>query len=270
MPIPSRFEILSRKRFPIHCLKLFGIPFVFFIGLSCSKPFPSAPILDLLVIQDILSYSSTTNSSGTGDGSGDSNGTGDGTTDGTTDGTGDGTAEETPADTRKFIFPTQSTYNGNLGGLTGADSKCATEKTTNFSTLPGADTEYKALLADGTTRIACTSANCTDTAQNTGWVLKPGTDYYRPDESKIFTTNTGGIFPFGTMGNAFSTNGTDAWWTGLETDWTSSAVNDDCGNWASTVGNGTFGTGNLTTDGAIADFGADPCTNTKKILCVRQ
>jgi hypothetical protein len=219
------------------CSRFLIASFCFFI--SCSKPFPESPLLDLVLLQSIqnqLNANSTT----------------------------------TITNTTKYIFVTQATFQGNLGGVSGADTICQNEKENNFSSLAGAKSEYKSLLVDGVARVACLTANCTSTiGNNTNWVLQPNSKYYRPDEQLVFETNGAGIFVFGTLTNAFSTVGTDQWWTGLDTNWTTSG--DDCSNWVSNAGGvfALFGLGENTNDSAISDFASTACSNSKKLLCVR-
>ena len=70
----------------------------------------------------------------------------------------------------KTLFVTAAGYNGNLGGVSGADAKCMAD-----ANKPSDGKTYKAMLTDGSTRIACTSANCTTSgnAEHLGWVLHP-------------------------------------------------------------------------------------------------
>ncbi|HLD45750.1 MAG TPA: DUF1554 domain-containing protein, partial [bacterium] len=66
----------------------------------------------------------------------------------------------------KKIFVTDATYNGNLGGVAGADALCEAD-----ANKPATGT-YKALIVDGVARVACTTANCGGGAgENIDWVL---------------------------------------------------------------------------------------------------
>ncbi|MCG9874854.1 MAG: DUF1554 domain-containing protein [Leptospiraceae bacterium] len=209
--------------------------------IHCSKPFPESPLLDLVLLQSIQKELrvSDTNAEGI-------------------------------ANTRKYIFVSQGTYQGSLGGVSGADTICQNEKTNNFASLPGANSDYKAILVDGSNRIACVAGNCNTAAgNNSNWPLIANTQYFRPDNQVIFQTNGAGIFVLGALSNAFSNSGTDRWWTGLVTNWTSST--DDCANWISNGGAvfGIFGLGGATDDSSISDFSSDACSTSKKLLCVR-
>lgn len=231
-----KYSIIVRFRILSFCILLLVSSFV-----KCSKPFPESPVLDLVLLQAIQKELrvSAPNTEGT-------------------------------VNTRKYIFVSQGTYQGNLGGVSGADTICQNEKTNNFASLPGSNTDYKAILVDGSNRIACVAGNCSTTAgNNTNWPLIANTQYFRPDNQVIFQTNGAGIFVYGNLTNAFSTLGTDRWWTGLATNWTSST--DDCSNWISNGGGlfGLFGLGGATDDSAISDFTSDACNTSKKLLCVR-
>ena len=61
---------------------------------------------------------------------------------------------------------------------------------------------YKALIVSGGLRRASQNPNVGD--NQVDWVLKPNSDYYRNDEpTKIMTTNTYGLFEFGTLTDSF-------------------------------------------------------------------
>jgi len=150
----------------------------------------------------------------------------------------------------KRIFRTIASSNGNLGGVSGADSSCNTR-----AGVLGIGSS-KAILA-ASTRRACTTANCSGgISENLDWVLKPNFTYYRPDGTRIMTTNSSAIFPFGTLlaqwdGTLSYDSGGPfpAWyWMGLKTDWIN-AVDEitfkpfNCQDWTSSNGvdNGGYG-----------------------------
>ena len=113
---------------------------------------------------------------------------------------------------------------GNFGGISGADSFCESD-----SNYPGSGT-YKALIVDGTNRVACTSADCaTDgESEHVDWVLTKNTPYVKIGGAAINTTNSVGLFDF-PLTNAIGTLGNNTY-TGLESDWTTGS---DCVNWTS-------------------------------------
>jgi hypothetical protein len=125
------------------------------------------------------------------------------------------------------IYVTSVPRQANFGGISGADAQCNTSP-------PSAGT-YKALLVDGTTRVACTSAQCTTggAAEGVGWVLAPNTKYVRADGTTVIgTTSAAAIFAF-PLTASIGTDG-DSYWTGLNTDWTTSS--DSCSGWTQTTG----------------------------------
>ena len=117
----------------------------------------------------------------------------------------------------KRIFVTAAIYDGNLGGVAGADAKCQAD-----ANRPNAST-YKALLVDGYYRVACTQGNANCAAnQHVDWVLAANTVYVRSNGSTIIgTTNSEGIFPWsgGALSNSIGPDVATAY-TGLGSDWT--------------------------------------------------
>jgi hypothetical protein len=139
-------------------------------------------------------------------------------------------------------FKTASDYGGNtnIGGITGADDKCASD-----ANHPGEGKVYRALISDGDTRIACGQADCaSDAVGQTGWVLRPDTTYYRSDgTTEAFSTNSNSIFVFTggfQMTNAFEEFPGTYYYTGLNPDWT---TGNHCQKW--TVGGGFGASGHL-------------------------
>ena len=178
---------------------------------------------------------------------------------------GSATASSTSSSVPK-IFVTASLFDGNFGGVAGADAKCMID-----SNYPGTGT-FKALMVDGVSRTACTASNCpTGTIEHTNLVFAANTAYVRrSDLVAIFTTDTSGIFTFGNLTNAFGTSA-NYHWTGLRTDWTNSG--SDCTNWttASTGVNGRVGLDNATDVSSIRD-NTPPvtCDLLRTLVCVQQ
>lgn len=165
------------------------------------------------------------------------------------------------------IFVTSGANDGNLGGVTTADSACA-----SAATSLGETGTYKALLVDGSTRIACTTADCSGgTSEHTAWVLAASTPYIRQADSvAIGTTSTAGIFTF-SLSNAFSgtLTGFDAGaWTGLETNWTGSS--STCSSWGSSSGSGAIGNVSATSNVTLNVGLTQLCSTTRHLICVEQ
>ena len=128
--------------------------------------------------------------------------------------------------TGKIIYVTSMPLTANFGGISGADAQCNTSPPTVGS--------YKALLVDGTTRVACTSAQCATSgaAEGVDWVLAPNTKYVRADGTTVIgTTSAAAIFAF-PLTASIGTNGY-SYWTGLNADWTTSS--DSCSGWTQTT-----------------------------------
>jgi len=154
------------------------------------------------------------------------------------------------------VYPTV-VYDGNLGGIAGADTKCMAD-----ANYPGTGT-YKAMLVDGFNRIASVTANTGD--GQVDWVLNSNSDYYLADgTTKILTTDSNGLFSFGNLDNTFNGLGYGGGpaWTGLNQDWTSSANN--CVSWASAneVNTASFGVTSDTAETSISNAtNYIPCSN---------
>ena len=161
----------------------------------------------------------------------------------------------------KRTFVTSLTYDGNLGGSTGADAKCNADPS-----RPGITPNvYKALLVQGAVRRATTTANMS--VSPVDWVLLASTRYFQSDGTTLsFLSNANRIFVFGTLTNSFGTG--DAW-TGISADWTNHA--NHCTNWSSNSNavNGRFGSMNVATSSSISSATVT-CDQQRSILCVQQ
>ncbi|MCB1179636.1 MAG: DUF1554 domain-containing protein [Leptospiraceae bacterium] len=169
----------------------------------------------------------------------------------------------------KYIFVSQGIYNGNLGGITGADSKCSTEKINNYSALPTGT--YKALLADGTTRRACSTSNCVGgSSENSNWILIANQSYYNgSDNSLVFTTNSKGITSFPINSYLLSST-SQYWWTGMDTGWENTLI-DNCSSWGATGSSGYRGQGGKLDSSFVSiGLGVNSCTDNLYIVCVEQ
>ena len=247
----------------MHCILMFEMTvkvLSFSISLllitltaSCSHKFPKGNLFDLMILRKLLTKPTVATTTTT-------------------------TTSPTPTvNTNKYIFVTVATYNGNLGGISGADTKCQTEKTNNFAGLPGNAEDYKAFIVDGTTRRACSNSDCSGgVSENLDWVLKANTDYYRLDgttDTKIFTTNASGIVNFTggtTLLTAIDSSSSTFWWTGIDVDWV--YVGSACTTtWAATGGNSSRGIGASTGSTSIRNTVLSSCNSPpNKLLCVRQ
>lgn len=160
-----------------------------------------------------------------------------------------------------FVTNSNATLNAGISGL---DANC-----TNDVNKPTGGGTYKAMVADGTNRRACTTANCGGgTGEHISWVLKPNKEYRRANGTTVIgTTTANGVFAF-PLTNAIQTTvvGTNSTVTGLNTNWTSSA--SDCTDYT-----GAGNTSNGLHDDASAfmlSIGTSGCGNTMKLICVEQ
>ncbi len=154
-------------------------------------------------------------------------------------------------------------------GFSAADPFCAAD-----ANKPSTGGTYKAFMAMANVRVACTTANCSGgISENTNWILHPNTKYVRSDgTTEIFTTNSSGIFEFGTATNG-ATGTTDGYLTGLDADWT---VGPNCDDYTDTSSSFkfTFGDANITNSQMISATEAScddmASTSAVKLLCVEQ
>lgn len=163
------------------------------------------------------------------------------------------------------IFVTATAYNGNLGGIPGADAKCTTD-----ANLPTGGETYKAMLVDGLVRQACNSPNCfMGSSGNRDWVLKGNTTYTRPDRTVIGKTQSGGVLNF-PLTNAIDSLSQYAW-TGMKPDWTNAGDSYACTSWSSSLhsASGQVWHSDATSDLSL-DYGSPACDNTYRIICVEQ
>lgn len=163
-----------------------------------------------------------------------------------------------------IIFVTSNTTNGNLGGVSGADSFCNSDPNKPNSS------NYKAMIVSGAIRRACTSANCLTlgTAEHIDWVLKPSVVYQRSDSTIIATTTTEGVFSFN-LTNSVKGGVASAIWTGLASDWTNDS--NHCLNWTSA---NAIDTGRAGDDGHVSSFAINrsnvACNSSIPLYCVEQ
>jgi hypothetical protein len=165
-----------------------------------------------------------------------------------------------------------SGYDGNLGGVAGADAKCNADPD-KPATPVGAT--YKAVLVDGTdpeiARVACTTANCTTPSGS--WVLYPDTPYINASGETLGTTNSAGIFT-STLQNIIAPPvfqvqyAFNMVWTGLATGWvTATGPEVSCSGWTTNAINptGSYGDTSGTSPGgqggAFYGNGSTSCRN---------
>ena len=168
----------------------------------------------------------------------------------------------------KKLYLTVATYTGNMGGIAGADANCGTD-----AGYPGSGV-YKAMLADGSTRIACSNSNCETSGllENRDWVLRPSITYVKADGvTPIYTINSRGIFDFSSGSLINSVHGSArSTWTGMDSGWRWNAIN--CSGWTQNGGgNGYIGDARYDDQRHIF-VGQSDCTSVgeRPLYCVEQ
>ena len=163
---------------------------------------------------------------------------------------------DAPACGTRFIFVTSSTYNGNLGGLAGADAKCQTAATAG--SLPGT---YKAWLSDGTgiagTRLTSTTLR----------FILPTSGQIARDFDDLTDSLLDQTININELG-ATVANGATVW---TSTDGEGGGIGNNCTNWTSGVA-GPFGAVGLvgSTTSTWTFSTTVSCTALNRLYCVQQ
>jgi hypothetical protein len=185
-------------------------------------------------------------------GSGGSSSTGG---DGTSTGSGSGGAGSGAG--VKRVFVTSVTFSGNLGGVTGADAKCATAA--EAQTLGGT---WKAWISSG-------SVNAIDRINDVGpWYLVNGIQKVFNNKANLSTTPLVAIDE-DESGSQPSWMGLDGMWTGTST---GTASGNDCFGWTSALTTDLGTTSSPTTDqswGGSSAGGID-CDQPEALICFEQ
>jgi hypothetical protein len=171
-------------------------------------------------------------------------------------------ASQSTSTRTRYIFRSAAAYDGNLGGISGADTKCNTD-----GGRPDPALSYKALLVDGVSRVACTTANCSGgVGEHINWILRANTPYKNAGGVTVGTTDSVGLFSTNLIAQInVSANNV---WTGLASDYTSDV--NRCTNWSSNT-NGSFGrTGSAdqTSIPNLISLGNTNCATTVYLYCV--
>ncbi|MDI7224912.1 endostatin-like outer membrane protein, LenA/LenB family [Leptospira santarosai] len=160
-------------------------------------------------------------------------------------------------------------YTGDLGGISGADAKCAAAKPSNLKRT------YKALLTDQQIRHVVSPVG---TSSLRDWVLYPNKQYRRSDGTTVtFTTNADSMVT-ANLENGIDSGAKKYFWTGL-------AHPDDpgfflweggrtCNQWSDlgamgAAGNTTSTNAHNTPEGAFT-VDTHACNSTLNLLCIEQ
>ena len=167
------------------------------------------------------------------------------------------TPTPTSAPTFKYVFVTSQTYDGNLGGLSGADLKCQT--LANTAGLRGI---YKAWLSNNTTSASSRLAHA-----SIPYKLKNGT---------IIANNWSDLID-GSIASAIKITesegitGVSGVMTNTSASGNISPYNYNCDNWSSSQGSSYRILGlNVNMDRGWTDYGANNCTTRVRLYCFEQ
>ena len=159
---------------------------------------------------------------------------------------------------KKRVFITSTTYDGNLGGAAGADSKCQVRA--DAASLGGT---WKAIISENTINQYARARIGYD------WdILVDILGRSVIASTKIWTGATGEAvlnvpIEVDEFGNFVTTNGT---WTSTRND--GGALGANCSNWTSTSGNGVPGI--ITSTYQWIGTSQAACTQLKRLYCVEQ
>jgi hypothetical protein len=165
------------------------------------------------------------------------------------------------ADGDHRIFVTSTSYTGNLGGISGANAKCA-----GHASSVGLTKVYKAILSDST-------ADVVNTLQITGGVYlftdNTNITLVVAAGSELWDTDTKDLL--NTVGVDESYNSITATpWTGSDSDGTLAISNDHCTNWTTTATEGQVGSSIITTDAWLEGTADVLCSNSHPIFCISE
>ncbi|TGM95447.1 endostatin-like outer membrane protein, LenA/LenB family [Leptospira yasudae] len=164
-------------------------------------------------------------------------------------------------------------YNGNLGGVSGADAKCMAARPS------GLNGTYKALIVSLNVREVVSAANGNPSLKD--WVLYPNKQYRRNDGTTVtFTTNANSIVTTN-LANGINAGAQVAFWNGLgspaaagEFLWEAAA---NCVNWTSAAAADPGRAGNtlstiVDANGIEGAFTVDTqnCNANLNLLCIEQ
>lgn len=159
-----------------------------------------------------------------------------------------------------LAFVTSTAYDGQLGGLAGADEKCRAA-----ATSAGLAGKYVAALAIDGLSIAerLVRPDIVPTSPSAGWVRLDGRTVAGP-ATQIATSDHHVVFPV-----LFDENGVERAgpvWSGANEDGDSAGSSLTCGDWSTTIGTGAIG--HAGGGGPLWSFGVSSCGDKNRLLCL--
>jgi hypothetical protein len=163
------------------------------------------------------------------------------------------------SDSQHRIFVSSMSYDGNLGGLTGADSKC-----NSLASAAGLEREYKAFIGSGSSslksRFNLIGAVYNFTGDNRERIVSLGADLFDADVEDLLRS-----IDYDENGNTVSA----VVWTGSDSEGENSLISD-CSDWTSNSGgaNGSVGDNTRTTGFFLEDPPVQACSGSYRIYCI--
>lgn len=192
---------------------------------------------------------------------------------------GSGGPPSEPVDGDGYFVVTNGTWNGNLGGLPGADAKCLSDLTNN-DWMGKADAISRGMLANGNIHaFQCAGSACNSAMANVKYFFAVSGD--PAAGGAHFTTDGTGLGPGNTQNWSGSNyfNGAKNYWSVRENVstslWTNTSSggngNNKCNNWASSSADyPTFG-GNIGQSNSIgiSRWNSSPvaCDSQRRLVC---
>ena len=173
---------------------------------------------------------------------------------------GEGTQSDGLADSDHRVFATSSSYSGNMGGLSGADSKCK-----SAAEAAGLTRTYKAILSDSGNDaedrlIISGEVYIIDSLDNSNLVVNSGVALWNTDSVNLLSS-----IDLDENGNTVN----DSVWTGTGSD--GGVLIDNCTNWTSSVGgtDGFIGSSASLNDQWVESI-SEGCNNSNRLYCISQ
>lgn len=174
---------------------------------------------------------------------------------------GEGTQSDGLADSDHRVFATSSSYSGNMGGLSGADSKCK-----SAAEAAGLTRTYKAILSDSGNDaedrlIISGEVYIIDSLGNSNLVVNSGVALWNTDSINLLSS-----IDLDENGNTVN----DSVWTGTGSDG-GVFFTDNCTNWTSSGGgtDGFTGSSASLNDQWVESL-SEACSNSNRLYCISQ
>lgn len=172
---------------------------------------------------------------------------------------GDGSGADGVGDGQHRIFVSSSTHNGNLGGISGADSICA-----SLASSAGLELTYKAFIGDSTNkllnRFSLSGSVYNFAGVDRFKVVELGGNLFDADNTSLLQ-----MIEYDENGDSVS----GLVWTGSDSEGQNTLI-EDCSNWSSDNGvdEGNVGDNTRTSGFFLEDAPAQTCDLSYRIYCI--